>query len=1015
MTFRLTLLIAALGLAAESRGAVGVRVLMGLTDQNSSKWDGSAAAPGARIAKIDPWRFDVEQASSGALAADSIRDNTWILSTHRARNFGASTQFVPNGVIVWLEDETEATELDIKTAQGNFRLRLSDIPYGKGRKYLDNRVFADRIPPSWQITNSPDEQDYPAVAADRDGNLWLAYIEFRHNPDHDRIRHLYFERPANFDDMKAAPGGDQVLLRKFSANRWGPPIAITPPGGDLYRPSIAVDGSGRPWVFWSENRKGNFDVWARAIDSGKPGRTVQISREPGSDIDPAAATDAKGRVWVAWQGWRNGKASVFAATQEGDRFSAPAVVSSSSGNEWDPAIAADREGHVAVAWDSYRNGNYDIYCRTATAPGAWGKEIAVADSPRYEAYPSIAYAPDGKLWIAYEEGSERWGKDYGAHDTSGYALYAGRAVRLVAIDRAGQRVTTRDDAGDVLPGFPAGAHPDAPPTQNAAGEWTKLNPDAAKGRKPNGEPQGPRSPKNSLPRLTVDASGRLWLAFRAMFPVRWSVIGSVWTEYLVSYDCNSWTGPVYLAHSDNLLDNRPAVISMKPGQVVVIGSSDGRANFPAGLPDLDLLGRILRHIGGSKVPAAALTGGPTALMGNPAAKDPYNNDLYAAVLSLAPSSSPVAVKSAPPLGRAADPDDPIEKAALERMRGLRVRDGSSELRVVRGEFHRHSELSVDGGIDGTLLDQWRYMIDAGGMDWVGCCDHENGGGREYSWWITQKQTDIFYSPGKFAPMFSYERSVPYPEGHRNVLFVQRGIRTLPRLPKVDPETPGHAPDTQMFYAYLKQFDGVVASHTSATNMGTDWRDNDPNLEPVVEIYQGIRQSYEMPGAPRTNTEGDSIGGWRPQGFINLALQMGFKMGFQASSDHVSTHQSYCNILVTDNTREAILAAVKQRHVYGATDNILADVRSGSHLMGDAFATAERPELKVKLIGTKPFAKVHVIKDNEYVYSTEPKTEKVEFTWRDSTARQGKTSYYYVRGEQEDGELVWVSPMWITYR
>jgi hypothetical protein len=30
-------------------------------------------------------------------------------------------------------------------------------------------------------------------------------------------------------------------------------------------------------------------------------------------------------------------------------------------------------------------------------------------------------------------------------------------------------------------------------------------------------------------------------------------------------------------------------------------------------------------------------------------------------------------------------------------------------------------------------------------------------------------------------MFSYERSVSYPDGHRNVIFVQRGIHTLPRL------------------------------------------------------------------------------------------------------------------------------------------------------------------------------------------------------------------------------------------
>jgi len=104
-----------------------------------------------------------------------------------------------------------------------------------------------------------------------------------------------------------------------------------------------------------------------------------------------------------------------------------------------------------------------------------------------------------------------------------------------------------------------------------------------------------------------------------------------------------------------------------------------------------------------------------------------------------------------------------------------------------------------------------------------------------------------------------------------------------------------APDTLMLYDYLKKFGGVVAPHTSGTGMGTDWRDNDPNLEPVVEIYQGIRQNYEMPGAPRSNSENDSIGRWRPKGFVNLALEMGYKMAFKASSDHISTHMScpYC--------------------------------------------------------------------------------------------------------------------------
>ena len=73
------------------------------------------------------------------------------------------------------------------------------------------------------------------------------------------------------------------------------------------------------------------------------------------------------------------------------------------------------------------------------------------------------------------------------------------------------------------------------------------------------------------------------------------------------------------------------------------------------------------------------------------------------------------------------------------LRGYR----KGNLRIVRGEFHRHSEISMDGGNDGSILDQWRYAIDTAAMDWVGCCDHDNGGGREYTWWITQKLTDSF--------------------------------------------------------------------------------------------------------------------------------------------------------------------------------------------------------------------------------------------------------------------------------
>ncbi|PYT19998.1 MAG: hypothetical protein DMG57_43575 [Acidobacteria bacterium] len=967
--------------SASAQNPVTVRMLFGVTATRTERWDGTIEARGGKINSIEPWRFD---------GADAISGSMWHLSTHAIRLFGGGTQFtasginnfVPNGLIVNFSVPDENAELRLTTAQGDLEVRLSEVGYGKPVARLGGRVLVDRIPPTTRITDRPDEEDYPAAAAGKGGEVWLAYLQFRHHPDHNKLRANLQTPLKDFSKLKAPPGGDQIFMRRYSAGAWGKPMAVSEPGGDLYRPAVAVDGQGQVWVFWSQNLRSqngreNFELFGRAVVNGTPGAKVQISNDPGSDIDPVAATDREGKVWVAWQGWRNGRAVIFAAVQEGNKFPSPVAVSQSSGNEWNPAIAADGGGRVTVAWDSYRNGNYDVYLRTVSS-GTWGSETPVAASARYEAYPSIAYDNSGRLWVAYEEGGQGWGKDFGAYNTTGVSVYQGRVIRLRGFEPGGQAVEVPGDLSTVLPGAP-NIHLDKAGQQDF--EALDPDPNLAKGRETDRPARNMENAKNSYPRLLVDGSGRIWLAFRSAHPIWWSPVGTVWTEHLVSFDGKSWTPPIYLNHTDNLLDNRPALISTAPGRLLVLGSSDNRREFHT-----------------------LESGG----------EDPYNNDLYANEIDLGPASQPPAVVAAHPATPAGPESvDKVDSTLIQEFREYRA-DLQGGLRIVRGEFHRHSEISMDGGFDGSLLDQYRYIIDAAALDWVGCCDHDNGGGREYSWWISQKLTDIFYAPGRFVPMFNYERSVVYPEGHRNVIFAQRGVRTLPRLPLTKENQPGRAPDTQMLYAYLKFFNGATASHTSATGMGTDWRDNDPEREPVVEIYQGDRQNYEIPDGPRANSEKDSIGGWRPKGFVSLALAKGYKLGFQASSDHVSTHMSYCNMFVKDQTREAVLEGLIKRHVYGATDNILADVRSQEHMMGDVFASADLPSLHVKLAGTAKFSKVVIIKDNQYVYSTEPHSDKVEFSWRDNAPVKGKTSYYYVRGEQDNGEIVWVSPMWITY-
>ena len=76
--------------------------------------------------------------------------------------------------------------------------------------------------------------------------------------------------------------------------------------------------------------------------------------------------------------------------------------------------------------------------------------------------------------------------------------------------------------------------------------------------------------------------------------------------------------------------------------------------------------------------------------------------------------------------------------------------------------------------------------------------------------------------------------------------------------------------------------------------------------------------------------------------MSLALKKGYRLGFEASSDHISTHMSYCNLWVTNRTREGVMEAFRKRRIYGSTDNILADVRCGAHFMGEEFTMTTAP-------------------------------------------------------------------------
>ncbi len=967
-------------------------VILGVGDKSATVWDGSITATGASILGLRGWRFSGTDAITGI--------NTWKLSTRGAPPppGGTTGPMQENGVIVTVSATTDPIAFNVKTAQGDFSFSSPDVPFGVTKPALNGSARVAQTAAALQLTSSDEEEDFPAMAQSGD-DVYVTYTRFVHGDRSLALSNSTKTAITDFAFLARPTGMDQVLLLHYSKSQriWTGPFAVTDPVEDVMRSAVAVDGQGRAWVFYSTQRNGNFDIYARSTHAdGVMSAEIRLTTDSGTDLFPVATSDASGRVWVAWQGSRNNNLEVLASAQIADTFAPESIVSTSPASDWDPAIAAAPNGEVAISWDTYDKGDYDVYVRRAQYTDQIGFEdpIPIAATLNFEARSSLAYDPQNRLWIAYEVSGPKWGKDYGSYDTTGVALYHNHTIQVRCLI-GNDLYTTSDDIAKTLPGAPA-AELFLPSTPGPYGP--QPNPNLALNRQPNGDVGYTAKldgPKNSFPRLATDSDGTVYLAFREPAGDGLSTsngtgpsIGSIWIEGVIYFDGSQWHGPGVLASSDALGDNRPSIIPLGPGHLMIAQASEHRLSplHNGGTPQLD----------------------------------GANSDIFALDLPIARTQqSPQLTKIGPVTPATPDASVAAEAAATAVNRSYRPTVNGQQYQLVRGDFHRHTEVSFDGARDGPLIDAYRYAIDAASLGWIGCCDHDDGGAREYSWWLVQKFTDAYLLGSKIVPMFYTERSVSYPEGHRNLVFAQRGIRNLPRLPLSSASQAAPAPDTNMLYAYLHFFGGLSAPHTSATDQGTDWRNNDPAVEPFVEIYQGARQDYEMPGAPRSNSSGDSISGFEDAGFVsNALLGKGYQLAFEASSDHVSTHISYTNIWTTAPTRAGILDAMRKRRMYGSTDAILADFRSGSHFMGESFSTSSQPVFTVRLWGTAPFQSVVLVKDNNVVYSTSG-GRILQFTWQDQTATKGKTSYYYVRGLQQPqpgqvtGQLVWVSPIWVT--
>ena len=866
---------------------------------------------------------------------------TWACSTLVNDRRTESTFAEPyRGFVIEVESNPQ-TEVVVRTRQGHFEFRPAELVAGRPLYLLAGRASAERLGTAQPMLGPAGV--HPRFPESR------TYDDFPtqtvDGAGHRWLAWIGYDHEQSRDVLQV------VDLDNPSAT-----VTAIDAGRFQASPVLLTDEQGFPWLAWSGPHDRNWDIYVAGYTATGWTAPQRITSAEGNDFHLTGASGSDGRLWLAWQSLRNGNSDVFVKFREGGAWSADIAVTGDSANQWEPSISVDKDGRAWVAYDSYEHGNYDVYLKSISIERGGRAEvsdpIAIACSQDFEAHAQVE-ATGEKVWVAYDAAGPNWGKDVVGSKTTYRGVYAEPI-------HTNRRIELRGYADGAVwkmeAKFPQRLDTLRPSDVShvTMGEVRRFY---------------------EMPQLARDHAGRLWAFFRlnrqgyadAPQPALWEI-------YATPLVGDEWQEPILLPQSWGRQNQRVAVVAV--GRQPNVERSPG-ATAVRPVPGLYCAWSRGRHheldtaqqIRVGRVPAVE---GPVA--------------------------EPKTVPCELPQITAAF-DQPIENWKVQLV--------GATYQVYFGDLHRHTDISwCYPTLDGSPVDAMRYALDAAQLDFLAITDHTRDTD-PFPWWHTQKVNDWFYIDNKFSSIYGYERSNQTPGGgHRNVFFVERDwpvmrsehyYRGKPGL------SPGRLDPPAALYPKIRGKAALTAAHTpnysKAEMLGT-WSYNDSEVEPLVEIYQGFRRSYERPDQ-----------GVLEEASVWYALNKGYRLGFIASSDHVSTHVSYACVWATGVTREELFEAMRARRTYAATDKILLDVRIGDAFMGEETRAIGKPQLKIHALGTDQIDEIQIIKNAQVLARLAPNETEVHTTFTDDEY-SGEPAWYYVRLHQTNGAMAWGSPIWV---
>ncbi|MEW6359106.1 MAG: hypothetical protein AB1696_22420 [Planctomycetota bacterium] len=777
---------------------------------------------------------------------------------------------------------------------------------------------------------------------------------------------------------------------------------ITDPNIQHDWPAVAVTPGGATWmacVRWNGKDRDDI-VLTHRPQGGTWGAPIILDDGCWDHYRPTVAAIGE-EALVVWSGQKEGNFELYSARVSPDgKAQRIEQLTHAPHSDFNARLLARRDGRAMVVWQSLRAGQSDIFARRL-ADGKWGDEIRVSPTDANDWEPALAQDSTGAVWISWDS-YVNGNYDVFLRRLDGSGL--GPVVPItaeptaqfhstVAVDRKDRVWVAWDDGGenwgkDFSRSSAAegsrGLHYSRTIGVRVYADGRVLDPkiDFAKLQ------TGRMERYIELPQLATDGAGTVWMVFRHWTEPRPTEIYHVYATRLTP---DGWSLPWRFKSSSGRNTQWADIAPAPDGSLRVVFASDLRS--PDNLP-----------------------------------KDQFHALVYsihAALLARGEGLSDVETAEA-------KLPQPAGKFSKGPRATLAV--GGKNYTLMYGDCHRHTDVRGHSAVDGSILDTFRYAMDAAQLDFLGLGDHNEifggkwpDGLRDYQWWWTQKAVDLFDCPPRFVGIYSYEHSMSSPAGHRNILFLKRGapLRAVDRGEK-EPDSPANQPPElwKWIEANVLTQQGqkcVIVPHTFASGPLASWDWPNAPFDCLLEIYQGCRGSYEAwnlpPEEKRGPTQTDKKGH-----FAQDALAVGNRYGFVSFSDHGSTHNSYAGIWADEPNRKGIIEAMLARRTFAASDEIVLTMTAGERTVGEEFSAkaSAPPVLTINAVAPDTILRVDVVKDGKYIWTQKPEAKEFRADFVDKDVKPGEC-YYYVRLFQRDPEspegereIAWASPIFVKY-